>query len=455
MFGNKKMYKKGAEDALRANEGFSQKQQEALEELRRQVQAGQVTIEEGLANLGEDIHGLYDYLDAKEKAALYHLSTPLDIRKMDDNERQLLVAVLCQLANDEGSNLTELQQTYLRGVQRYVGITTPQAALDDMSVVGEIDSGAAQRAIMQTVLEFLYLQNAYELTDSQVEFLGYFSVNQKQSMAIENSVSLLYNAMGAQGLAEKYGTQNASQSDEEMKETLNSLQIELKNLEKHTAVMTVLVSVNDHSKLSIMAADDREAFKSQSDCERAAERRLEKVVKDAQTCMDKYLVRQKPDSYYARCKKSIENRLDRVRECLESMRTEQTAAVIDQMERPMNNLSTLWNNLGEINDRLAPNYQLDGVGKYSYYIEYDEYNPGEFLDGLAKMLAKKQFGFSCYEAVSSITDDGQEKLTEFMEEFDEEIQGEIMSLIVEPIRDLIPELRKAWGGDAADPEQTF
>lgn len=205
MFGNRKMYKKGMEDALSANEGFSQKQQEALQELRRQVKAGQITMEEGLAKLGDDIHGLYDFLDAKEKAALYHLSTPLDIRKMEENERQLLVAVLCQLANDEGSDITELQQTYLSGVQRYVGITAPQATLDDISVVGEIDSGAAQRAIMQTVLEFLYLQDTDELSDSQEELLSCFSVNQKQGIVIENNVSLLYNAMGARGLAEKYG----------------------------------------------------------------------------------------------------------------------------------------------------------------------------------------------------------------------------------------------------------
>lgn len=448
MFGNKKMYKRGMEDALKANEGFSQKQQEALEELRRQVKAGQVTIEEGLANLGEDIHGLYDYLDAKEKAALYHLSTPLDIRTMEQNERQLLVAVLCQLANDEGSDLTELQQTYLRGVQRYVGITTPQAALDDMSVVGEIDSGAAQRAIMQTVLEFLYLQDTYELSDSQEEFLGHFSVNQKQRMSIENNVSLLYNAMGAQGLAEKYGTQNSGQSNEDMKEALKSLQDDLRNLEKHTAFMTASIHLNyDYAELCVDAYEFEKAYKSKSECERAAEKCLEKMLKDAQTCMDKYLVRQKSDSYYAKCKKSIGSRLDWVRKHLEPMRTEQTSAIIDQMEKPLNNLPKLWNSLGEINDRLASKCRLDGIGSYRRCISYDEHDPSDGETGLGWLIGKGfiRYGFKCFEAQDEITSDARDKVNEFMEACDEEFQSKIVSLIVEPIRDLIPELRKAWG----------
>ena len=83
MFGNKKMYKKGLEDALQANEDFSKKQEAALEELRREVDSGNVTLEAGLAKLGDDIHSIYRFLTAKEKAALYHLSTPIDIKQLD------------------------------------------------------------------------------------------------------------------------------------------------------------------------------------------------------------------------------------------------------------------------------------------------------------------------------------------------------------------------------------
>ncbi|MBM6723335.1 MULTISPECIES: hypothetical protein [Oscillospiraceae] len=205
MFGNKKMYKKGLEDALQANEDFSKKQEAALEELRREVDSGNVTLEAGLAKLGDDIHSIYRFLTAKEKAALYHLSTPIDIKQLDESERNLLVAVLFQLASDEGPNITEYQQTYLRGIQAYLGITNPQTLLDDMSVVGDIDSGSAQKAILQAVLEFLYLQDGDILTDEQEDFLSNFSVNRKQGMFIEDSVSRLYAAVGAQGVAEKYG----------------------------------------------------------------------------------------------------------------------------------------------------------------------------------------------------------------------------------------------------------
>ena len=109
MFGNKKMYKKGLADAMQAYEGFSEKQKAALEQMRREV------------DNGDELNGIYQYLNAKEKAALYHLNTPLDIKKLELEEQQLLVAVLYQLAEDEDMRLNDNQRNYIRSVQRYLG----------------------------------------------------------------------------------------------------------------------------------------------------------------------------------------------------------------------------------------------------------------------------------------------------------------------------------------------
>ena len=74
-----------------------------------------------------------------------------------------------------------------------------------MSAVGDIDSLETQKSFLQVVLEFLYLQEGDELSDAQEDFLGYFSVNRKQAALIEERVSRLFNAVGNQGIAEKYG----------------------------------------------------------------------------------------------------------------------------------------------------------------------------------------------------------------------------------------------------------
>ena len=94
MFGRKKMYKQGLAHAMQAYEGFAEKQKAALDVLRQEVRAGNMRLEEALSGLGEDINGVYDYLTSKEKAALYQLSTPLDLKELEDEERRLLLAVL-------------------------------------------------------------------------------------------------------------------------------------------------------------------------------------------------------------------------------------------------------------------------------------------------------------------------------------------------------------------------
>ena len=226
MFGNKKMYKKGLADAMQAYEGFSEKQQAALEQVRREVEAGTKELGSALAGLGEELNGIYQYLTAKEKAALYHLDMPLDIKKMDLEEQQFLVAILYQLAENEGEKLTEYQKMYIRSVQRYLSITNPQTSAE-LTSVGDIDSLDIQKAFLQITLEFFYLQDGDEITDDQEEFLSNFSVNKKQSLAIENCVSRLYNAIGAQGIAEKFGIEADEQSSHEENATI------LKDYEKN------------------------------------------------------------------------------------------------------------------------------------------------------------------------------------------------------------------------------
>ena len=223
MFGKKKMYKKGLADAMSAYQDFGTKQEEALAAIREEVRKGKKQLEDALSGLGEEMVGIYQYLDAKEKAALYHLNTPYDIKTLEESEQRLLVAVLYQLAEDEGNRLNDDQRTYIHGVQRYLGISNPQVGLDDLSVVGDIDSGSAQKAILQTVLEFFYLQEGDEITDNQEEFLSNFSVNKKQATAIESTVSRLFNAVGAKGLAEKYGNDEViQQADEQQKADLEN-----------------------------------------------------------------------------------------------------------------------------------------------------------------------------------------------------------------------------------------
>lgn len=157
MFGNKKMYKKGLADAMQAYEAFGRKQEAALEHMREEVRKGNRQLEAAISDLGEDLNGIYGYLTSKEKAALYHLSTPMDIKDLEDEEKRLLLAIFYQLSFDEGDGVTDAQRSYIRSVQKYLEITNPQTEAE-LSAVGDIDSLETQKSFLQVVLEFLYLQ---------------------------------------------------------------------------------------------------------------------------------------------------------------------------------------------------------------------------------------------------------------------------------------------------------
>ena len=203
MFNRK--YKKGMADAAKVYEAFGQKQEAAIHHVLEEVRSGQKTMDQGMKDLGDEVYGLYEYLSRQEKANLYGLNTPLDIKELGEEEKRFLVAALYQLAADKAPN--EEQQNYLRAVQKYLDIRNPQLGGDILERVESIEDLQAQKAILQTVLEYLCLQggDSYDETELQQDFLDSFSVNKRQYQEICSHVELLYRATGAVGLSEKYG----------------------------------------------------------------------------------------------------------------------------------------------------------------------------------------------------------------------------------------------------------
>lgn len=208
MFGKNKAYKKGISDAFEMMGDFEEKQQKAVERVRREVASGRESLEDALKNalaeLNGEIFGLSKYLSSREKAALYKLSTPMDINELGKEERQLLMAVLIQLASDTENILNDFQRNYIHSVQQYLAVTNPQTNLEDVSVIGDINSLEVQKAFLRVVLEFMYIGDSNEFTDEQLNLLNCFSVNKKQSDLIEMQVGDLFNIFGAEGISRKY-----------------------------------------------------------------------------------------------------------------------------------------------------------------------------------------------------------------------------------------------------------
>lgn len=199
-----KKYKKGMADAAKAYEAFGKKQEEALKHILEEVRQGKRDLEAVLKELNGNIDGIYDYLQSKEKAKLYTVYTPFDIKELDQHARLFLVGVLFALTTDKLPN--ENQQNYIRAVKNYLEIKDPPFGTNPMAIEN-IEDIPTQKAIYQTILEYLRLQDgdSYDETEYQQEFLDAFNLNSRIRKEIQEHVELLYTATGAKGLAEKYG----------------------------------------------------------------------------------------------------------------------------------------------------------------------------------------------------------------------------------------------------------
>ena len=199
-----KKYKKGMADASKAYEAFGQKQADAIKHILEEVRQGKRDLESVLREFNGNIDGLYDYIDSKEKANLYTVYTPFDIKELDQQARLFLVGALIRLTVDRAPN--ENQQNYIRAIQKYLEIKDPPFGVDP-EAVANIDGSATNKAILQAVLEYLRLQegDCYDETELQQNFLDAFNLNTKTRKEITEHVELLYTATGAKGLAEKYG----------------------------------------------------------------------------------------------------------------------------------------------------------------------------------------------------------------------------------------------------------
>ena len=187
-------------DAMAAYEAFGEKQEAAIQHVGAEIEktAGKVD------KLGGKISESAVYITDKDNAALYKLKTPGDIADLKDAEKRILLAVLYQLSADE-DEVSEEQQNYVRAVQQYLKIYNPQTEID-LSAVENIEDISAQKAVLQSVLEFFHLgTHPEELTEEQEEFPDYFLVNRRTRREIDGFINAIVEVVGIKGLSEKYG----------------------------------------------------------------------------------------------------------------------------------------------------------------------------------------------------------------------------------------------------------
>ena len=173
----------------------------------------------------DDIKGVTDTLVddglARERKEVFGLTTLFDINSMEDTEKILVVSLLYTLAQRFEAN--DYQKNYIRSVQKYLGLKNVQPA-DTLAGVENVKDTDSQKAILQVMMEYLFLDGfSFDFLDEEdyEELFDSFNVNRKGFREVETAIENIYQAVGADGLAEKYGSVDAesaesTDSDEEV-----------------------------------------------------------------------------------------------------------------------------------------------------------------------------------------------------------------------------------------------
>jgi hypothetical protein len=159
-------------------------------------------LEKGMEKVSGVVNEVINELTSIEKKRLYDLNTQYDLINLEDHEKELLLACLYTLSSN---GVNESQKSFIRSVQKYLGIKNPQTNID-LSGIENVENLSSQKAMFQTISEFLFLKKEDDsFIEEYDDFFDYFSVSKKDRISLLANVKQIFNATGTTGLCEKYG----------------------------------------------------------------------------------------------------------------------------------------------------------------------------------------------------------------------------------------------------------
>lgn len=194
----RKSFEAGMEDGAKPFEEKFKKQADAIEKVGAR-------LDSRLDEISGVMDVMMDDLSAQERKRVYDLNTVVDISELDDTEKEYLCSILYALAN-LNSQLAQLQKDYLRSLKSYLKVVNVQSDVS-LESIENIDNITTQKAIMQTIMEFLFLEyENHDYMDDYEDVFDYFSVNRKGVREIQAGIDTIYKTVGLDGIAEHYGS---------------------------------------------------------------------------------------------------------------------------------------------------------------------------------------------------------------------------------------------------------
>lgn len=174
-----------------------------LDQLANVSECAVSDINAGIAGVNSVVNCILDDLSIQEKKAVYDLDTPQGITELDQTEKEYLLSVLFSFADQKGQ-VNDQQKFYLRTLKAYLGIPNIQVGID-LGTIENIESITFQKIILQTLMEFLYLEyQSHEYIEDYEGLFDTFSVNKRGIKELQSSIDHMASLMGIEGIACHY-----------------------------------------------------------------------------------------------------------------------------------------------------------------------------------------------------------------------------------------------------------
>lgn len=419
---SQKDYKQGAADAMNAYEAFARKQEDAIHHVGNQIGHLAGDVEQ----LGKSVEFISDYITDKEKQALYQANMPVDIAELDGTDQYLLVAVLYELAQRELP--TEEQQNYIRAVQKYLKVRDVQRNID-LAVVENIPDTVAIIAIMQVVMEYFYLgTHPGTYTDDEMDFLESFMANRKTRKEIMARIRAIVNAVGREGLAEKYGFVAGGSSAVNVSDDVGAIVDCLEKLKNigccGTIVKVALCASSNYP--GYIDANSRHACKSQG--EGALKIYYDGFVDALSHGM---VLREERESFSNRSQPII-NEVEHYLRLIERI---DITGIIQKAKGILDSLPIVVSEA--IEKVLGQGESTHSIRSFSYYSELVNIEEHKYGSGF---FAERNYVYDTGNAVLRISEDSGRAAEYICNDINRKITLEIEKKIVEPITYLLQEL---------------
>lgn len=203
----RKDFNKGMEAGAKPFEG-------KFRQMGKQFQEFSNKIEQDLDRIKDTNDAILDEMDSMQRENFYKANTMVDIAVLDKGDRQTLLSLLFTLAEME-ENVNEYQQLFIRSVKKYLekaeeGVKPEKWSIlkdGDWSIVETIDGIDETKAIVQAVMEFLFLGygNHEEYFEEYADLFECFNLNRRGFGEIQERINNIFHAAGMRGIAENYG----------------------------------------------------------------------------------------------------------------------------------------------------------------------------------------------------------------------------------------------------------